>query len=147
MHPSIKNRLSSLGLESWDMGGGGDCFFHCLAPLVGMTVPVPRRCVAQHMRGNEHTYGGLGDFELYGGYQSYCDLVATCGVYVEGNAEIAVVADFISRHILILGADSNHHVYIFAGAIGLGAPAHLGVDPSSLLTLPHNTPLYMYSHT
>ena len=27
MHPSIKNRLSSLGLESWDMGGGGDCFF------------------------------------------------------------------------------------------------------------------------
>ena len=59
MHPSINNRLSSLGLESWDMGGGGDCFFHCLVPLVGMTVPVPRRCVAQHMRGNEHTYGGL----------------------------------------------------------------------------------------
>ena len=84
------------------------------------------------MRGNEHTYGGLGDFELYGGYQS-CDLVATCGVYVEGNAEIAVVADFISRHILILGADSNHHVYIFAGAIGLGAPAHLGVDESPLI--------------
>ena len=112
---------------------GGDCFFHCLVPLVGMTVPVPRRCVAQHMRSNEHTYGGLGDFELYGGYQSYCDLVATCGVYVEGNAEIAVVADFISRHILILGADSNHHVYIFAGAIGLGAPAHLGVDESPLI--------------
>ena len=133
MHPSIKNRLSSLCLESWDMGGGGDCFFHCLVPLVIMTFPVPRRCVAQHMRGNEHTYGGLGDFELYGGYQSYCDLVATCGVYVEGNAEIAVAADFISRHILILGADSNHHVYIFAGAIGLGAPAHLGVDESPVI--------------
>ena len=75
MHPSIKNRLSSLGLESWDMGGGGDCFFDCLAPLAGMTVPVLRRCVAQHMRDNEHIYGSLGDFELYGGYQSYCDLV------------------------------------------------------------------------
>ena len=80
MHPSIKNRLSSLGLESWDMGGGGDCFFHCLAPLVGMTVPVLRCCVAQHMRDNEHIYGGLGDFELYGGYQSYCDLVATWSI-------------------------------------------------------------------
>ena len=115
------------------MGGGGDCFFHCLAPLVGMTVPVLRRCVAQHMRDNEHIYGGLGDFELYGGYQSYCDLVATCGVYVEGNAEIAATSDFISRHILILGADSNHDVYIFAGAIGLGAPAHLSVDKSPVI--------------
>ncbi len=65
------NRLSSLGLESWDMGGGCDCFFHCVAPLVGMTVPVLRRCVAQNMKDNEHIYEGLGDFELYGGYQNY----------------------------------------------------------------------------
>ena len=64
MHPSTKNRLSSLGLKSWDMGGGGDCFFHCLAPLVGMAVPVLHRCVAQNMRDNEHIDGGLGDFEL-----------------------------------------------------------------------------------
>ncbi len=70
MHPSIKNRLSSLGLEAWEMGGGGgggggDCFFfHCLAPLVGMTVPELRRCVAQHMRDNELIYGDLGDFEI-----------------------------------------------------------------------------------
>ena len=127
------NRLSSLGLEAWDLGGAGDCFFHCLAPIVRMTVPELRRRVAQHMRDNQPIYGGLGDFELYGGYQSYCDLVATCGVYVEGNAEIAATSDFISRHILILGADSNHDVYIFAGAIGLGAPAHLGVDESPVI--------------
>jgi hypothetical protein len=53
MHPPIINRLSSLGLEPWDLGGGGDCFFHYLAPLVGMTVPELRRRVAQHMRDNE----------------------------------------------------------------------------------------------
>ena len=133
MHQSIKNRLSSLGLEAWEMGGGGDCFFYCLAPIVEMTVPELRRFVAQHMRDNEHIYGDLGNFELYGGYQSYCDMVGTPGTYVEGNAEIAATADCISRHILILGADSNHDVYIFAGAIGLGAPAHLGVDESPII--------------
>ena len=58
----------------------------------------------------------------------------TCGIYVEGNVEIAATADFISRHLLILGDDSNHDVYIFAGAIGLGAPAHLGVDESPIIT-------------
>jgi hypothetical protein len=58
-------------------------FFHCLAPLVGMTVPELRRCLAYVVRDNEQIYGGLGDFELYGGYQAYCDLVATCGIYVE----------------------------------------------------------------
>ena len=46
MHPSIKNRLSSLGLEALEKGGGGgDYFCHCLAPLVGMTVLELRRCV------------------------------------------------------------------------------------------------------
>ena len=39
-------------------------FFHCLAPLVGMTVPELRRCVAQYMRDNELIYGDLGDFEI-----------------------------------------------------------------------------------
>ncbi len=34
---------------------------------------------------------------------------------------------------MILGDDSNHDVYIFAGAIGLGAPAHLGVDKSPII--------------
>ena len=52
---------SSIGLESWDLGDAGDCFFHCIAPLVGMTVLELRRC--QHMRDNEQIYGCLGDFE------------------------------------------------------------------------------------
>jgi hypothetical protein len=30
----IINRLSSLGLEPWDLGGGGDCFF--IASLLWM---------------------------------------------------------------------------------------------------------------
>ncbi len=80
MHPPIKSSLFSLGLEPWDLGGGGDCFFHCLAPLVGMTVPELRRRVAQHMRVNQPINGGLGDFELYGGHQAYCDLVGTCAI-------------------------------------------------------------------
>ena len=53
MHSSIMNRLSSLGFESWDLGGAGDCFFRCFDPTVGMTVPELRRRVAQHMRDNE----------------------------------------------------------------------------------------------
>jgi hypothetical protein len=85
------------------------------------------------MRDNELIYGDLGDFEIYGGYHRYCDTVGTCGIYVEGNAEIAAAADFISRHLLILGADSDHDVYIFAGAIGLGEPANLGVDESPII--------------
>ena len=67
------------------------------------------------------------------GYQHYCDMVGTCGIYVEGNAEIAATADFISRHLLILGANADHDVYEFAGAIGLGAPAHLGSDEDPII--------------
>lgn len=73
----------------------------------------------------------------------------TCGVYVEGNAEIAAAADFISRHILILGADSNHDVYIFA-AQGLLAWVCLRIScrrkSRHHCSLPHNTALYSYSH-
>ena len=98
-----------------------------------MTVPELRRRVAQHMRDNQPIYEGLGDFELYGGYQAYC------GIFVEGNAEIAATADFISRHLLILGDDPDHDVYIFAGAIGLGAPAHLGVDEIPIILAHHRT--------
>jgi hypothetical protein len=145
------NRLSSLGFESWDLGGACDCFFNCFDSTVGMTVPELRRRVAQHMRDNEPIYGGLGDFETYGGYQANCDLVGTCGICVEGNAEIVANSDFISRHILILGADINHDVYIFAGAIGLGAPAHLGVDDSPIILAhchqtQHYTRTYILHH-
>jgi hypothetical protein len=119
MHSSINNRLSSLGLESWDLGGAGDCFFHCIAHLVGMTVPDLRS-------------------------QAYCDLVATCGIYVEGNAEIAAAADFISRHLLIFGADANHDVYIFAGDIGLGL-LRTSVSMKVLSSL-HTAPSHIIVH-
>jgi hypothetical protein len=102
-------------------------FFIASLRTVGMKVLELRRHVAKHMRDNQPIYGGLGDFELYGGCQAYFASVGTCGIYVEGNAEIAATADFISRHLLILG-DFFHDVYIFSEAIGLGAPAHLGVD-------------------
>ena len=79
------NLHSSIGLESWDLGGAGDCFFHCIAPLVGMIVLELRLC--QHMRDNEQIYGGLGDFHLNltGDIELTCDLVSTCGFYVQDN--------------------------------------------------------------
>ena len=51
----------------------------------------------------------------------------------------ASTADFISRHLLILGDDPDHYVYIFAGAIGLGAPVHLGVDEIPIIVAHHRT--------
>ena len=53
-----------------------------------------------------------GNFEAYGGYQRYCDLVGTCGVY-EGV-------------ILILGAE-DRDVFVFARSIGNGAPVQLDI--------------------
>ena len=35
---SIKNRISSLGPQTWNLGCGGCCYFHCLAPIARMTV-------------------------------------------------------------------------------------------------------------
>jgi hypothetical protein len=92
----LRSRIPSLGLDSCELGGGGDCFFHSIVPSVGMPVPELRRGVAQHMRDNEDIHGGFGDFARYGGYQRYCDRVGTCGIYVEGNAEIAATADYTS---------------------------------------------------
>ena len=97
------------------MGGGGDCFFNSIERSVGMSVPEFRHGVAQHMRDNEAIYEGLCNFGIYGGYQHYCDLVGTCGFYVEVNFEIAIAADFVSRHLLILGADTDHDVSICRG--------------------------------
>ena len=53
------------------------------------------------MQHNEHVDGGFGDFEFYGGHQSFCDMVGTCGIYVEGNAAIAATTGFISRQLLL----------------------------------------------
>ncbi len=106
----LGNRLPCFGLKSVDRGGGGDCWWLCNAAEAGISMKDLRSGVAQLMRENEHIYGPLGNFEAYGGYQRYCDLVGTCGVYVEGNAEINATADYISRHILILGADQDRNV-------------------------------------
>ncbi len=54
--------------------------------------------VALYMRDNEEN---MEDLANYGGYQCYCDLVGTCGFYVQGNAEVVATSDFISRHLLI----------------------------------------------
>ena len=66
--------------------------------------------------------------------QAYCDLVATCEIYVEGNSLKSLPPlTLFFRHLLIFGADANHDVYIFAGTIGLGAPAHLDFDESPVI--------------
>ncbi len=84
------------------------------------------------MRENELAYGQLGDFTSCGGYQKYCDLVGTCGVFVVGNGEVAATADFIGRYIIILGATEGHDVYIHAGHLGLGAPMDLGLEEDAI---------------
>jgi hypothetical protein len=61
-------RNHALPLDSCELGGGGDCFFHSIVPSVGMPVPELRRGVAQHMRDNEDIYGGFDDFARYGRY-------------------------------------------------------------------------------
>ena len=53
--------------------------------------------------------------------------------FVEGNAEITATADFVTRHLLNLGADADHDVYQFAGAVGLGAPVHLGIGENPII--------------
>lgn len=129
----LRSRLPGFGLKSTDRGGGGDCWWHCNAAEAGISMQDLRIGVAQLMRENEHIYGLHGNFEAYGGYQRYCDLVATPGVYVEGNAEIPATADYITRHILILGAREDLDVYIFAGSIGNGTPVQLDNETPIIL--------------
>ena len=90
----IETRLSLLGYRSVERGGGGDCFYHCIAAETGMSMEELRHGLSQHMRNNEHIYGWLGGFAECGG-------VGICGVYVEENAEHAAMTDFISRNILV----------------------------------------------
>ena len=65
----LKTRIQYLGYDAWELGGGGDCFLKSISPSVGIPSSDLRHRVAQHMRDNEEIYGGLGDFERYGGYQ------------------------------------------------------------------------------
>ena len=70
----LRNRLPHVGLKSINRGGG-DCWWHCIAAEAGISLKDLRSGVAQHMHENEHVYGQLGNFDAYGGYQNYCDLV------------------------------------------------------------------------
>jgi hypothetical protein len=82
-------RLPFLGLQSINLGGGGNCWWNSIAAEVGMPMMDLRIGAAEYMRENESKYSMFGNFEAFGGYQNYCDLVGTSGVYVEGNAELA----------------------------------------------------------
>lgn len=67
----IKKESSFLsGLEPWNLDGGGVCFLYFLALFVGMTAPM--RVL---VRDSELLYGYLCDFELFGLFQRYCDMV------------------------------------------------------------------------
>ena len=79
------------------------------------------------VRDSELLYGYLCDFELFGLFQRYCDMVGY-GIKVEGYAEITATADFISRYFLILVYDPDHDNNIFAGVVLV-----LTKFPSSLL--------------
>ena len=102
------------------------CWWYSIAAEIAVLMEDLRRGVAQHMRENERQYGSLRYFDKFGGYQLYCDRVGTCGIYVEGTAELAATADYIGRHILIMGADETRDVYLFAdGEADCEAGGHL----------------------
>ena len=90
----ILPRLRCLGGESKDRGGRGNCFFLALCNGDKLLAHKLRQDVAEHMRKNPQLYCELGDFSKYGGFLAYCDLVATDGFFVEGNAEV-YLTDFL----------------------------------------------------
>ena len=50
----LKTRIQNLDYDAWELGGGGDYFFHSVSPsVVGIPSLDLRRRVAQHMRDNE----------------------------------------------------------------------------------------------
>ena len=52
----LRNRLPHVGLNSINRGGGGDCWWHCIAAEAGISLKDLRSVVAQHMHVNEHVY-------------------------------------------------------------------------------------------
>ena len=57
----IKTCIQYLGYDAWELGGGGDCFFHSISPSVGIPASDLRHRVAQQVRANEEIYGGHGE--------------------------------------------------------------------------------------
>ena len=122
----LNARLSAWGLSRSERGGGGNCWWICLGSELGIPYADLRRQVAQFMRDHAEIYGLLGDFETYGGFLKYCDLVATPGFFAQGNSELAAASDYAGRHIVVLGHDAEHDVVFFAGGLALGASVDLG---------------------
>ena len=85
------------------MGTWRRFFFQSVSPSVGIPSSDLRHRVALFLRDNEEIWRTWRFMEDI----SACDLVGTCGFYVQGNAEIVATSDFISRHLLILGANAD----------------------------------------
>ena len=83
----LKARIQYLGFDAWELGGGGDCFFHSIYPSVGIPASDLRHRVVSICETTKKYMEDL-DFERYGGYHCNCDLVGICGFYVQGDAEI-----------------------------------------------------------
>ncbi len=83
----LKARIQYLGFDAWELGGGGDLFFTLFHLQLGFQIQI---CVIVLLSICETTKKFMEhlDFERYGGYQCYCDLVGTCGFYVQADAEI-----------------------------------------------------------
>ena len=116
----MNDRLQIYGLETAEVGGGGDCFFKSIAHRTGISHSKVRQGSANQLRKVASAYDKLGNFKEIGGYKAFCDKVGTPGVFVDGNAEIAAAADFIGKNIFIFGRDEGNDVFIRAG--NLGAP-------------------------
>ena len=87
-------RLSTFALDSLDNAADGHCFWYVLSDHTGIPVNVLRSKTACQMRENPALYDGLGDFEKYGGYDKYCDMVEFADVFlVLGNAEVTYFLD------------------------------------------------------
>ena len=59
----MNDRLRNYGLETAEMGGGGDCFFKSIAPRTGMSHSKVRQGVANQLRNHASVYDKLRNFE------------------------------------------------------------------------------------
>ncbi len=111
LNERVRARLGLFGRISLDNAADGNCFWHVLSGHTGIPVLKLRQGTAKRMRENPAQYNGFGDFDRYGGYEAYCDLVETGPIFlVQGNAEVYSL--FICN-ILILIENSYHFLLFF----------------------------------
>ena len=85
----VSARLFEFGRTSLDNAADGNCFWYVLSGQTGISVSNLRQGTARRMRGNPALYDGFGNFDRYGGYEAYCDLVEAGSIFlVQGNAEV-----------------------------------------------------------